>query len=64
MREQPGVQPAAETLARGVGSCRDFANLFMEAARLLGLAARFVNGYLNAPSADGRSGATHAWTEV
>ncbi len=64
IREQPGVQPAAETLARGVGSCRDFANLFMEAARLLGLAARFVSGYLNAPSADGRSGATHAWTEV
>ena len=64
MREQPGVQPAAETLARGVGSCRDFATLLMEAARFLGLAARFVSGYLNAPSPDGSSGATHAWTEV
>ncbi len=30
----------------------------------LGLAARFVSGYLNAPLADGRSGSTHAWAEV
>jgi transglutaminase-like putative cysteine protease len=64
VREQPGVQSAAETIARGVGSCRDFANLFMEAARLLGLAARFVSGYLNAPAPDGRSGSTHAWAEI
>ena len=64
MREQPGVQSAVETLQRGAGSCRDFANLFMEAARHLGLAARFVSGYLNAPSADGSSGSTHAWAEV
>jgi transglutaminase-like putative cysteine protease len=64
IREQPGVQSAAQTLARGIGSCRDFANLFMEAARFLGLAARFVSGYLNAPYADGRSGSTHAWAEV
>jgi transglutaminase-like putative cysteine protease len=33
MREQPGVQSALETLTRGVGSCRDFANLFMEAGK-------------------------------
>jgi transglutaminase-like putative cysteine protease len=64
IREQPGVQSAADTLARGVGSCRDFSTLFMEAARLLGLAARFVSGYLNAPHADGSSGASHAWAEV
>lgn len=64
MREQPGVQTAAQTLARGVGSCRDFANLFMEAARSLGLAARFVSGYLNTPSVEGQTGATHAWAEV
>jgi transglutaminase-like putative cysteine protease len=64
VREQPGVQSASETLTRGMGSCRDFSNLLMEAARFLGLAARFVSGYLNAPAADGRSGATHAWVEV
>jgi transglutaminase-like putative cysteine protease len=64
IREQPGVQSALETLTRGVGSCRDFAYLFMQAARSLGLAARFVSGYLNAPSVDGSSGATHAWAEV
>jgi len=64
MREQPGVQQPDETLARGVGSCRDFASLFMEAARCLGLAARFVSGYLHAPSVDGSSGSTHAWAEV
>ncbi len=64
MREQPGVQSAVETLTRGAGSCRDFANLFMETARFLGLAARFVSGYLNAPFVDGRSGSTHAWAEV
>jgi transglutaminase-like putative cysteine protease len=64
IREQPGVQSAVETLTRGVGSCRDFANLFMEAARFLGLAARFVSGYLNAPFVDGSSGSTHAWAEV
>jgi hypothetical protein len=64
VREQPGVQSPADTLARGTGSCRDFANLFMAAARQLGLAARFVSGYLHDPAADGRSGSTHAWTEI
>jgi transglutaminase-like putative cysteine protease len=64
VREQPGVQAPAETLARNTGSCRDFANLFMIAARQLGLAARFVSGYLHAPAADGSSGSTHAWAEV
>ena len=64
IREQPGVQSAVETLTRGIGSCRDFANLFMEAAHCLGLAARFVSGYLNSPFEDGRSGSTHAWAEV
>jgi transglutaminase-like putative cysteine protease len=64
IREQPGVQSAVETLTRGGGSCRDFASLFMEAARALGLASRFVSGYLNSPFEDGRSGSTHAWAEV
>lgn len=64
LREEPGVQSAAETLSRGTGSCRDFANLFMTAARHLGLAARFVSGYLQAPPSAVNFGATHAWAEV
>jgi transglutaminase-like putative cysteine protease len=63
-REEPGVQAAAVTLTRGTGSCRDSAFLFMEAARHLGLAARFVSGYLNSPPSTSDFGATHAWAEV
>ena len=64
IREEPGVQPPAETLSCGTGSCRDFAQLFIEAARRLGLAARFVSGYLHAPPSPVNFGATHAWAEV
>lgn len=64
LREAPGVQTTADTLARGTGSCRDFANLFMEAARHLGLASRFVSGYLHAAPSALNYGATHAWAEV
>jgi transglutaminase-like putative cysteine protease len=64
IREEPGVQTPQETLARGSGSCRDFANLFMEASRQLGLAARFVSGYLHAEPSSANFGATHAWAEV
>lgn len=64
LREEPGVQSAAETLSCGTGSCRDAAYLFMEAARSLGFAARFVSGYLHAPPTTLNFGATHAWAEV
>ena len=64
MREEPGVQSADQTLSSGTGSCRDFALLFMAASRELGLAARFVTGYLHAPSPTGAGGSTHAWAEV
>jgi len=70
-REEEGVQSAAETLALGSGSCRDFALLMMEAARSLGMAARFVTGYLYDPALDGGpadgtvgAGATHAWCQI
>jgi transglutaminase-like putative cysteine protease len=64
VREEPGVQTAADTLTRASGSCRDFANLFMQAARHLGLAARFVSGYLHAEPSSANYGSTHAWAEV
>jgi transglutaminase-like putative cysteine protease len=63
-REEPGVQAAADTLARKGGSCRDYAFLFLEAARHLGLASRFVSGYLSSAPSASDYGATHAWAEV
>lgn len=64
VREEPGVQTAKETLSLGSGSCRDFALLFMEAVKCLGLASRFVSGYLYAPLMSAQIGSTHAWAEV
>ncbi|MGZ8244797.1 transglutaminase family protein [Methylomagnum sp.] len=63
-REEPGVQTPATTLAHRAGSCRDFAALFIESCRCLGLAARFVSGYLFSPGSGPLAGATHAWAEV
>jgi transglutaminase-like putative cysteine protease len=51
-REAMGTQRPAETLSLGSGTCRDFALLMIEAARGLGLAARFVSGYLYDASLD------------
>jgi transglutaminase-like putative cysteine protease len=64
VREEPGVQSVKETLSLGSGSCRDFAHLFMEAVKCLGLASRFVSGYLYAPLMVNEVGSTHAWAEV
>ena len=63
-REEPGVQKPETTLTRCAGSCRDFATLFIEACRSLGLATRFVSGYLYTPLLPQGQGATHAWSEV
>ena len=71
-RSEHGTQDPVVTVRSGRGSCRDFALLMMEAVRSLGLAARFVSGYLYVPSRDGRregadyvgGGSTHAWCQV
>ena len=74
-RDEEGTQKPHQTLELGTGSCRDFALLMMEAARRLGVATRFVSGYLYDPSLDSEAtdaegsptvgaGYTHAWLQA
>lgn len=68
-RTAKGTQTPLQTLESRRGSCRDFATLMMEAARALGLAARFVTGYIYVPDRGSEEvyqggGSTHAWCQV
>ena len=63
-RDEEGTQSPTRTLDLGRGSCRDFALLFVEAARALGFGARAVSGYIFNPSLNSSPGTTHAWAEV
>jgi len=69
-REEEGTQSPVQTLKTKSGTCRDYAWLMIEASRRLGLACRFISGYLYDESLDGGevgmvgSGATHAWLQV
>lgn len=66
-RHEKGTQTPIETLRLRQGTCRDFAVLMIEAVRALGLAARFVSGYVYNPrGSDGHVGGgnTHAWVRI
>jgi transglutaminase-like putative cysteine protease len=68
-RYEHGTQHPLDTLQTGSGTCRDYALFMIEALRRLGIAARFVSGYLciaddrDAPGHVG-GGSTHAWVQV
>lgn len=69
VRYDEGTQHPADTLRSNSGSCRDYAWLFIELARRMGFAARFVTGYIHDRSPDAAGlvstvGLTHAWADV
>lgn len=63
-RFEPGLQSPEETLRLRSGTCRDFAELMIAAARSLRCAARFVTGYVYSPNQAPGSSSPHAWAEI
>jgi transglutaminase-like putative cysteine protease len=66
-RHEQGTQHPLDTLQTRSGTCRDYALFMIEGLRRLGIAARFVSGYLFVPDdRDGHvgGGSTHAWVQV
>jgi transglutaminase-like putative cysteine protease len=65
-RPEQGTQHPLDTLQTGSGTCRDYALFMIEALRRLGIAARFVSGYIFLDDASGHvgGGSTHAWVQV
>lgn len=69
VRYDEGTQHPADTIRQAAGSCRDYAWLFIELARRMGFAARFVTGYIHDRTMEGGNlvsavGLTHAWADV
>jgi transglutaminase-like putative cysteine protease len=75
-RHEHGTQHPLDTLSTGSGTCRDYALFMIEALRRLGIAARFVSGYIFIPGDTAQEnvdrnvdryvggGSTHAWVQV